>query len=375
MNKGVPTFSANSAITIPTAIDMLRKHVLPIRDWWYESDWPVANPVKLTKLFVELDDMDWEVLYYSRLPYLLRQREVYMPSVYRDALLTFKERNTTPIVELIDTFGGLSSLSELVPGTCLNDLKARARYLKTNCFCEDGVWKEITKHGVQKMSKARLRKVGISKKNVLRALAAAVLESQYGIKLPLETLKSAFAADNDDLWALSLQSIWNEKARRALEDKVELDPILRSRFRVNDRTTVSCSVHCGLAIDDMFMRTYTAFYKAGILMDFEGDWDLKPLSFALDWLSRGTKNFARTLDATTVRNFLRIHRTIMTIKSQSDLSIVLDGHTFSVDVIFYLRDIVQGGYGHLGLRIQDFAPGFQAQFLPEASSLIYLLKE
>jgi hypothetical protein len=372
ISNGVPTFVPHPEITIPTTIDKLRKYCVNDHSFWHD-DWGYVAPRSVTKLFVEVDDVDWETIAFMHLPYMDSLLGVYGPSLFRDALASFKTFNTSPIVELIDTFGGLTSLKELIPGSSLRDLFSRMKYLKKNTFCENGVWKEMTKHGIRKMSKARLAKLGISKQNLLRTLAASILEYNYGFKLPLATLKEALSANSTEAYARALQSYWNAKQKAALEKQVELSPVLRSRFQVSDRVRVSCSCHVDLAIDDMFMRTFAALYQSGVLMTFEGIWDLSPLSFGFDWLSKGVKNFANAIDANTVQQMLRIHRTILTAEDTVPVIFTLNGEQWPVEVKFYRRTIQRGGCSHIGMRIQDFMPGFQAKFTPEASSLIYLL--
>jgi hypothetical protein len=372
MDNGVPTRNLGGVkLTIPVKQEALDA-ILKDHSAWHETDWPVTPPLSFTRTFVD-PEWDFEVLAYAYTPYLLRLRETYAPSVYRDALNTFKKYDSNILVEMLDTFGTLGSFKELLPGQALKDIVSAGKRFKNRCFYKNGAWWEITKHGIQKLSKKRLQKIGISRESLLSAVAASRLEYQYGVNLPLQTVRNFWSADTTEPWALAVQSAWSASAAKRLEERL-MQRILRSRLAVDDRTTVSVSIELDLAPQDMFIEYYQALYSSGLLMTMSGAWDLFPLSFAADWVTGGIKHFMEVLDATTIEQMLRIVQTCKTVKHTETSEITIDDKTYRVELTAYAREYVDGGLPNIGMRIQDFLPGFSAKFLPEASSLIYLLK-
>jgi hypothetical protein len=371
-DNDVPTRNLGKVkLTIPVkqeALDALLKD----HSAWHEIDWPSTSPLSFTRTFVD-PELDYEVLAMCCVPYLLRIRETYAPSVYRDALNNFKKYDSNILVEMLDTLGTLSNFKELLPGQSLSDIVAAGRRFKNRCFYKNGAWWEITKHGVQKLSKKRLKKIGISRESLLSAIAAARLEYSYGLKLPYSTVRNLWTADTSEPWAMSVQTAWNQDAAKRLEERL-FQRILRSRYAVDDRTTVSVSIELDLAPQEMFIEYYQGLYSSGLLMTMTGVWDLVPLSFAADWITGGIKHFAEVLDATTIEQMLKIVQTCKTIKRTETSQVTINDMTFTIDLTAYIRDYVDGGLPNIGMRLEDFLPGFSAKFLPEASSLIYLLK-
>jgi hypothetical protein len=343
---------------------------------WYEL-WENTQPKALEGWTLDLSDREWEADYHMLEAHLLALRRYHAPAVYRDALNSFKRYDSSPVVELIDTFTSVKSIKDLLPGTALFDLIKRPM---KNFYKDLSMWKRAgldtrasTTKAYRKLFKD-LSKHGISKGNILCALAASRLQWAYGIVLPAQTLAELFKSDTPEPWAQALQSYWSQGAKDALLETIgKNNCLLRARRTVALSTTVSVSLELDLAPQDMFIEYWKAFYASGILMTMEGMWDLKPLSFALDWITGGFKSLMSVLDATTVKQMIRIRQTAVTIKKEQVEQVTVNDIDFEISYTCYIRDYIDGALPTIGMTIQDFVPGFNLKFLPEAASLGYLL--
>jgi hypothetical protein len=377
IKDGVPHFGLYD-ITIPTTIDKVQA-LYGHSGYWHET-WESTDPKQVTARTLAFDDEDWEFIFYANYPRLRKALEVELPALNREALNSFKLYDSAPIVELIDTATTVSSIKDLVPGSPILDVIKPLDYNEYMKFVSANYRMPKGGLGGAKAYRSYLKSMakGVKPKAALSALAAARLQWSYGIVLPFQTLSNLWQEDSPEPWAMALRSYWDEDASMHLSDRLmDNSSVLRHRVQRSlpnqGERICSLSLVLDLAPDDLFIEYWKALYASGILMNFEGVWDLVPLSFLVDWFTGCFKNAMKCIDATTISQMIKVKYHSKSIKEISHQQVTLDGLTFDVRTKFYIREIEEGAYPTNGLTIHDFVPGFDAQFLPEAVSLAILL--
>jgi hypothetical protein len=376
IQKGVPHFGKFD-IKLPATLNELQA-LKGDHSAWHET-WDRTNPRQLFGVTLAFDDDDWETIFWLQYPRLRKALEVELPALNREALNSFKLYDSSPIVELIDTMTTVSSINDLVPGSPLLDLIKPADYNQYMRSVSSNFALPKGGLGGAKAYSSYLQslKSGVTPKALLSALAATRLQWSYGIILPFQTLSNLWKADSPEPWAQAIRSYWDENAAMHLSDLLMKNgSVLRHRVHRQVGTTerwCSLSLNLDLAPDDMFIEYWKALYASGLLMTFEGVWDLVPLSFVVDWCTGVFKHSMECIDATTISQMIKVDYHSASIKEISHQHVVFDGLDFDIRTKFYIREIEEGAYPTNGLTIHDFVPGFDAQFLPEAVSLAFLL--
>jgi hypothetical protein len=227
-----------------------------------------------------------------------------------------------------------------------------------------GLFYRLTKDGKKVLiNKSDLRHFSIPIKEIPKLVAAGELEYKYGFVMPFKTLSQLWSDEPKDLWASALR-------HDNIVDKI-FKPVLRHRENYG-KYTVSCSIQQSYDVAHLFEELWKALYSSGVLMTFEGIWDLVPGSFAFNWLSKSVQSIARSLDATTISQMVRVDQYSYSIKYVDEDEFTIGGDSFKVQCKVYKR-VYTGTAPAIGVDLTDLSGNFSIRFLPEVGSLLYLL--
>jgi hypothetical protein len=319
--------------------------------------------------YPDLSSLDPEIFFWAKQPYLEALLQRHLPAVCRRAWNNFKLYNSNILVECLDSLFTVSSLRDLIPSSVFDSFRDAAKTTSKWKFI-NGKWMKPVKGSWQAVSNTELLSNGLTMKQLCQTVAAGRLEYSYGIKLPMATLSNLYAEDTDELWAMALRSHFNSNFREGLVQNL-YDPVLRHRDNYGDYK-VSCSIQQRLDPDYLFVEYWKALYQSGVLMNFEGIWDLIPLSFCIDWLTGLVKGIAEWFDATTIQQMVRVEQYSYSIKYEDRLEIITDAGDSVGRVKFYIRTYTTTPPA-TGIDYKDLLPNFRSKFLPEAGSILYLL--
>jgi hypothetical protein len=322
----------------------------------------------------DLEALDPEVLYLLKSPYLYSFANRHIPAVARKAWLTFELYNSNILVELLDTFTDVKSIYDLLPTSVIDKLKKSEKFTSNWRYNRTWQrWESLTKvrgkeYAWYPVPEKVVKQNSITISDMLQLIAAGRLEYLYGLKLPYLTLKNLWTSTTNEPWAQALRSYFDKSA---LATDRFIKPVLRHRENYG-KIQVSVSIQQRLDPDYLFVELWKALYQTGVLMTFEGIWDLKPCSFAINWATKGIQALMQSLDATTISQMVQTEQWSWSIKYRDDVKFVTPDGSSDGTILYYIREYITQGTPPIGLEVQDLMPSFQLRNIPELGALLTL---
>jgi hypothetical protein len=314
---------------------------------------------------VDFSSLDPEMLFYLKDPYLRKTALNHVPAVSRQAWLSFELYNSNLLVELMDSLFAIDSIKDLLPTAMVSRFSKSVKYTREwqyNTALKRWQKPVLTNSGRRifiDVPMRDVRKFSMTPVQLVKAIAAGRLEYMFGLKLPYYTLRNLWA-DTKEPWALALTN--------RLDPSMFIQPVLRHRTQY-DNLQVSVSVQQRLDPDYFFVEVWKALYQSGVLMTFEGIWDLIPGSFVVDWFSKGAKSIFQATDATTISQMVRVDQWSWSYKYNDQVKIHTPDGDVVGNILYYCREY-STGTPPIGVEMRDLKGSFRLRNLPDLGAVL-----